>query len=51
MDNDVASSNLQFSEEEIKVLAEFFSLLIDIEQDLKNKAINDKTDYTSNNQN
>ena len=49
MDNDAVSSNLQFSEEEIKVLAEFFSVLIEIEQDLINKAINDKTDDTSNN--
>lgn len=30
MDNDTASSNVQFSEEEIKVLADFFSVLIEI---------------------
>jgi len=35
MDNDTAISNVQLSEEEIKVLADFFSILIEIEHDLK----------------
>lgn len=39
MDNDTSRSNVQLSEEEIKVFVDFFSVLIEIEQDLKKKGI------------
>jgi|JI10StandDraft_1071094.scaffolds.fasta_scaffold532723_3 hypothetical protein len=42
MDNDTAISSVQLSEEEIKVLADFFSVLIEIEKQLKTVTYEDE---------
>jgi hypothetical protein len=39
MDADTEMNQTQFSEEDIKAWADFFTVLIEIEQDLKRKAI------------